>query len=243
MAEDQKLEVIRKLLAKAERAATVQEATAYNAKAAEMMARHGVDTALLAATGAKQDWITERRIAMTDPYSTEKSQLASWVGSALGCKGVRHPGARRGTVEGITLFGYESDLQRAEMLFTSLLLQATRQVVTQRPPYWSDESTTAFRRTWLVGFAREVHRRLASAEHAAAERHESAAPSQGPSVALVLADRRTAVETAFEQQFSGLRKARPRRLSGSGFASGADAGRRADLGGGRLAGSRWQLDR
>ena len=59
--EDQKLEVIRKLLAKAERAATAQEATAYNAKAAEMMARHGVDTALLAATGAKQDRITERR--------------------------------------------------------------------------------------------------------------------------------------------------------------------------------------
>ena len=35
---DQKLEVIRELLAKAEKAATPDEASAYNAKAAEMMA-------------------------------------------------------------------------------------------------------------------------------------------------------------------------------------------------------------
>lgn len=241
--EDQKLEVIRKLLAKAERAATAQEATAYNAKAAEMMARHGVDSALLAATGAKQDRITERRIAMTDPYSTEKSQLASWVGSALGCRAIRHPGHRRGSVEGVTLFGYESDLHRAEVLFTSLLLQATRQVVTQRPPYWSGESTTAFRRTWLVGFAGEVHRRLTAAERAAAAQRDSAAQSQGPSVALVLADRRTAVTAAFEQQFSGLRKVPPRKLSGSGLTAGADAGRRADIGGSRLGGGRRVLDR
>lgn len=154
--------------------------------------------------------------------------MASWVGSALGW---------------IMLFGFESDLQRAEVMFTSLLLQATRQVVTQRPPEWSGESTAAFRRTWLVGFAGEVHRRLAAAERAAADEHESAGPSQGPSVALVLADRRTAVNTAFEKQFAGLRKAPPRRLSGSGFASGAEAGRRADLGGRRVGGGRRQLDR
>jgi Protein of unknown function (DUF2786) len=91
---DQKLEVIRKLLAKAEKAATPEEASAYNAKAAQMMARHGVDEAMLAATGVKQDALGERRIALTDPYSQEKAQLAGLIGRALGCRAVRHPGIR-----------------------------------------------------------------------------------------------------------------------------------------------------
>lgn len=46
-ASEAKLEIIRKLLAKAERAATPAEADAYNEKAAELMARHGVDAAVL----------------------------------------------------------------------------------------------------------------------------------------------------------------------------------------------------
>src|SRR6478609_200555 len=101
---DQKLEVIRKLLAKAEKAATPEEASAYNAKAA----------------------LGERRIALTDPYSQEKAQLAGLIGRALGCRAVRHPGYGRGQILAVTIFGYESDLQRTEVLFTSLLLQATR---------------------------------------------------------------------------------------------------------------------
>ena len=156
---DQKLEVIRKLLAKAEKAATPDEASAYNAKAAEMMARHGVSEAMLAATGVKQDALGERRIPLADPYSQEKAQLAGLVGRALGCRAVRHPGYGRGQIIAVTIFGYESDLQRTEVLFTSLLLQATRDVVHQRPPTWTGESTTAFRRTWLTGFTTEIYRR------------------------------------------------------------------------------------
>ena len=168
---DQKLEVIRKLLAKAEKAATAEEASAYNAKAAQMMARHGVDEAMLAATGVKQDALGERRIALTDPYSQEKAQLAGLIGRALGCRAVRHPGYGRGQIIAVTIFGYESDLQRTEVLFTSLLLQATRQVVHQRPSSWTGESTAAFRRTWLTGFAiRDLpaaHRRGASGDRPA----------------------------------------------------------------------------
>ena len=172
---DQKLEVIRKLLAKAEKAATPDEASAYNAKAAEMMARHGVSEAMLAATGVKQDALGERRIPLADPYSQEKAQLAGLIGRALGCRAVRHPGYGRGQIIAVTIFGYESDLQRTEVLFTSLLLQATRDVVHQRPPAWTGESTAAFRRTWLTGFATEIYRRLTAAERAATEQHDASA--------------------------------------------------------------------
>ena len=238
---DQKLEVIRKLLAKAEKAATPEEASAYNAKAAQMMARHGVDEAMLAATGVKQDALGERRIAVDDPYSQEKAQLAGLIGRALGCRAVRHPGYGRGQIIAITIFGYESDLQRTEVLFTSLLLQATRQVVHQRPPAWTGESTAAFRRTWLTGFGTEIYRRLTLAERAATEQHDAASVTRGPSAALVLADRRTVVKKAFEERFANLQKGRNRRLSGSGYGAGIAAGRRADVGGPRLGGARGQL--
>ncbi len=227
--DDQKLDVIRKLLAKAEKAATPEEATAYNAKAAEMMARHGVDAALLAATGARPDRMIEQLIDMTDPYSTEKAQLASWVGQALGCRALRYMGGR-GRVRAVGLFGYESDIRRTEVLFTSLLLQATQQVVHQRPASWSGESVSAFRRTWLTGFATEIHRRLSVAEHAAAEKHDAAPVQEGPSAALVLADRRSAVEKAFLDRHPDLQPGRRRKLTGSGYASGQAAGRRAQLG-------------
>ena len=237
---DQKLEVIRKLLAKAEKAATAEEASAYNAKAAQMMASHGVDEAMLAATGVKQDALGERRIALADPYS-QKKELAGLIGRALGCRAVRHPGYGRGQILAVTIFGYESDLQRTEVLFTSLLLQATRQVVHQRPPAWTGESTAAFRRTWLTGFATEIYRRLTAAERAATDQHDAAEVTRGPSAALVLADRRTVVKKAFEERFTNLQKDRNRRLSGSGFGAGVAAGRRADVGAPRLGGARGQL--
>ena len=53
MTEPSLLERVRKLLAKAEDSGvTAAEAEVFNAKAAELIARHGIDAALLAAAGA-----------------------------------------------------------------------------------------------------------------------------------------------------------------------------------------------
>lgn len=243
-AAEQKLEVIRKLLAKAERAATPDEADAYNTKAADLMARHGVDAAMVAAAGGDtRDVIGSRRIAMTDPYSTEKATLAGGVARAMGCRVVRHPGNNRGQTAAVTVMGFETDLRRVELTFTSLLLQATRSVVRQRPSGWSGESTTTFRRTWLVGFSSEVHRRLVAAEQGAVQQHDAQAATGKPSAALVLADRRSLVEQAYDERYGHLRSSRPRRLSGSGYAAGTEAGRRADVGHTRLGPTRRALDR
>lgn len=234
---DHKLEVIRKLLAKAEGAATPAEADAYNTKAAQMMARHGIDSAMLEAAGGGEvrDRIGKRRIAMTDPYSREKAQLATGVASAMGCRTVAHRGAARGQVAALTVMGFESDLQRVEVVFTSLLLQATKDVVRQRPPTWSRESTTAFRRTWMVGFASAVYQKLLDAERGALREHDDHAAHDGrPSAALVLADRRSLVDRAYDDEWGHLRKQRPQRLSGTGYMAGAEAGRRADVGQTRL---------
>jgi hypothetical protein len=92
-----------------------------------------------------------------------------------------------------------------------------------------------------------VHRRLVDAERRAERRAEQRAEERGgsagggagsPGAALVLADRRSQVERAYAEAFPALGRSRRSVLSGTGFAAGAAAGERADLGVGALRGRR-----
>ncbi len=227
-----KLDVVRKLLAKADRAATPEEAQTYTAKAVELMARHGIDAALVDAAEPGRDAIGSRQIPMDDPYSAGKARLLAWTASALRCRAILHEAVRFGSgggkVAAVTLFGFASDRERVELLYTSLLLQAGTQLLRQRPAR-RGESVAAYRRSWLHGFAVEVHRRLVDAESSAAA--ERPAPQDaGRSVALVLADRTDRVDRAYAEAFPTVGRARRSTLSGSGFGAGAAAGERADLG-------------
>lgn len=222
-----KLDVVRKLLAKADRAATPEEAQSYTAKAVELMARHGIDAALVDAAEPGRDEIGAQQIPMDDPYSAGKARLLAWTASALRCRAILHE-AWGGKVAAVTLFGFASDRERVELLYTSLLLQAGTQLLRQRPAR-RGESVAAYRRSWLHGFAVEVHRRLVDAESSAAA-EQPAAPVPGRSVALVLADRTDRVDRAYADAFPGVGRARRSTLSGSGFGAGTAAGERADLG-------------
>ncbi|MET1072229.1 MAG: DUF2786 domain-containing protein [Umezawaea sp.] len=229
-----KLDTVRKLLAKADGAATPAEAEVYTAKAIELMARHGIDEALLAGARPGRDEVATCRIPVADPYSAGKARLLAWTASALRCRAVLHE-AGGGRVVAVTVLGFASDRARVELLYTSLLLQAGSQLAVLRPA-WVGESVAAYRRSWLHGFAVRVHERLVEAEARAAESAETAearaSPSAtGPSVAVVLADRTTRVDQAYAEVFPQIGRARRTQLSGSGYADGAHAGSRADLGG------------
>ena len=232
-----KLDTVRKLLAKADGAATPAEAEVYTAKAVELMARHGIDEALLAAAAPHRDEVATCRIPVADPYSAGKARLLAWTASALRCRAVLHEAAG-GRVAAVTVLGFASDRARVELLYTSLLLQASSQLARQRPA-WAGESVAAYRRSWLHGFAVQVHRRLADAERRAEQQAGgSGPPDASTGTALVLADRRGQVERAYAEAFPLLGRSRRSVLSGSGFAAGADAGDRADLGAGALHGRR-----
>jgi hypothetical protein len=230
-----KLDTIRKLLAKADGAATPEEAQTYTEKAVAMMARHGIDEALLAASlgpeAPGRDEIGTSHIPMADPYSAGKARLLAWTASALRCRAVLHE-AGGGRVSAVTVLGFGSDRAHVELLYTSLLLQAGTQLVALRPE-WAGESVAAYRRSWLHGFAVRVHQRLLAAEAAAladTPSPTSASAAGGRSVALVLADRTDRVERAYAEAFPRLGQARRATLSGSGYAAGDRAGTRADLG-------------
>ncbi|SCG68132.1 Protein of unknown function [Micromonospora halophytica] len=215
------LSKVRKLLAKAEDpACTPAESAAFTAKATELIARYGVDRALLAARDPATDPVGDRVVDVVAPYARDKAALLAAVADPLRCRCVRR---RQGDGFAMHLFGFASDLERVDLLFTSLLVQAAHGLAGTPVP--AGEHPAAFRRSWLAGFARVVSERLRSAEAGAA------AEQGGPSVALVLVDRSDRVARRVTEVYPRLRTAAPRRLAGGGFGSGAEAGRRADLGG------------
>ena len=227
------LERVRKLLAQAEDpAVTAAEAEAFNAKAAELIARHGIDTALLAATGATRDEVGHRIIPVDNPYARDKAHLLTNVADPLRCQTVHTYGHGRYMVR---VYGFGSDLERVELLYTSLLVQATRDLMHVRPDTWG-ESTAAYRRSWLAGFASAVATRLHRAERRAAADQPTA--TDGTSTALVLRDRTALVADAVTADYSRLRTMRHRTLTGTGRSDGYASGARADLGAHRLDGRR-----
>jgi hypothetical protein len=231
---------VRKILAKAEDPATTpQEAETYTAKAAELIAAYGIDQALLAESRPGSDVVGDRVVILEAPYALDKAGLLSGVAVSLRCQAVQRTSYHSGTKQlSMHLFGYESDLARAELLYTSLLLQASTLLQrTYAPP---GENVAAYRRSWLAGFTAAVIRRLRDLEARAASAVREDATA-GRSVSLVLADRSVAVRSAMEQEYPYLRKAQARSLSGSGGRSGYLAGQRADLGGSRVGGVRGQL--
>jgi hypothetical protein len=230
MSEASRLNKIRKLLALAEDpAATPAEAEAFTEKAMILMARHGIDAALLAEdqpTGR----VVNRRLVMTSPYSRDKATLASAISLASRCRAVLLT-TDRGFV--VQVFGLESDVRGVDMLFTSLLVQAAHEM--GRTPVPPEEHAAAFRRSWWAGFTIAIHARLDRIRREAEERAEAARPGggaepEGPSVALVLAHRSDEIDDEVARVHPNVRQARGRRLSGGGRAAGYKSGQQVDLG-------------
>ena len=207
---------VRKLLAKAEDpACTPAEAAAFTAKATELIAKYGVDQALLA--GARPDPVGDRIVTVEPPYARDKAGLLATVALAMRCRVVHLD--RRGTTRS-HLFGHAADLERVELLFTSLLVQAAHGLAAAAVPW--GEHPAAFRRSWLVGFTEAIRARLRESEGAAA--------AAVPGAELVLVDRTALVERRRDEVYPRLARPGPRRLRGSGRNQGYAEGRRANLG-------------
>ena len=229
------LDRVRKLLAKAEdESVTPPEAQALTAKAAELMAKYGIDRALLAADRPETDQPANRVLDIGNPWARVKAHLLCGLGSALRCQCIllssAGPGAR------IHVFGYASDIERVDVLYTSVLIQMWHGLAGAQVPSWS-RSPRAWRRSWLLGFATAVISRVRAAEHAAACTATAPATAGGSKTALVLADRTLVIRKNVENAYPVTRNARVT-YSGSGYGDGYAEGQRADIGGSRLAGGR-----
>jgi hypothetical protein len=234
-ASDRLLDRVRKLLAKAEDdGVTPPEAQALTAKAAELMAKYGIDRALLAADRPETDQPASRILDIDNPWARVKAHLLCGLGSALRCHCIllstAGPGSR------IHVFGYASDIERTDMLYTSVLIQMWHGLAGAQVPDWSN-SPRAWRRSWLLGFATAVISRVRAAEHAAACQATAPAAPASSRTALVLADRAQVIRRNAEQAYPLTRTARVT-YSGSGYRDGYAQGQRADIGSRRIPAGR-----
>lgn len=225
-----KLKTIRALLAKAEGTTNEEERDAFNAKAAELIAKYGIDQALLANASEVREEVGDRIIEISDPYARQKGTLLHFIAVPMRVRAVLRNRAR-GADQEVHLFGFTADLDRVELLFTSLLLQATFGMALAAPtnPY---EDIKTYRRSWLIGFANAIGQRVREAE----DRAKKEASVGTPGVALVLASRDQEVALRVKEIYPRLVN-KSSRLSGSGYGAGRAAGNRADLGGTRIGGS------
>jgi hypothetical protein len=230
-AADPLLARVRKLLAKAEDAGvTAAEAQALTAKAAELMAKYGIDRALLAARRPETDRPADRVIDIGNPWARVQAHLLCGLAAALRCQCVILP--RSGPGSRIHVFGFASDIERTDVLYTSLLIQMWQGLAATQPPAWA-QSPRAWRRSWLLGFATAVVARVRTAEHGAAQRAADAVTGDGRSAALVLADRTKIIERTLSAAYPVTRRSRVT-YSGNGYGSGYAQGQRADIGTSRL---------
>ncbi len=238
---DRRAHKIRALLDKAEATPYPAEAEALTAKAAALMASWQITEAMLAAARP----VTDRGAVLTrdvplgkGPYVQARLALLVAAAGFQQCRVLTSTGwdGRVGHV-----VGHASDAERAELLFTSLLVQAmSAATASPTPPRQAGVSTTSWRRNFLLGFARTTGERLDEVVAAAADDAEvnAGSPSGRPaaSVALVLAERLDSVDAWIANEHGRLPSARaPRASSDAGWSQGRAAGARADLGlGGRI---------
>ncbi len=221
-AESRMLVRIRALLAKAEATGYPEEAEALSSKAQELMARHSIDEALLAARTHAKDAPSACRIGVDAPYETAKAVLLDAVASANRCRAVWHEAFGFSTV-----IGFEPDLEAVELLYTSLLVQATAAMTKAEAAQRKGgrKRTKTFRQSFLAAYAHRIGDRL----QAAAE--GQVAGSEGE-LLPVLAARDVAVVESMERMFPETVTTRLRGVSdAAGWEQGAAAADRAQVAG------------
>jgi uncharacterized protein DUF2786 len=222
------LERVRKLLAKAEaEGVTVEEAQALTGKAAELMAKYGIDRALLAATRPETDKPDNRIVAVYNPWARVQAHLLCGLAAALRCQCILLT-SREGLR--VHVFGYASDIERADVLYTSVLVQMWHGLVAAQVPVRAD-NVRAWRRSWLLGYTAAVVARVRAAEQRA---EQAATVADANGAALVLADRSMVIRQAVASAYPLTRTARVT-YTGTGYGAGYAQGKRADIGTGRVA--------
>jgi hypothetical protein len=193
------------------------------------MARYGIDRAILAASRPETDKPDSRVIDIANPWAQVRAHLLAGLAGAMRCQVILvrsdGPGAR------VHVFGYASDLERADILYILMLLQMAHGLTRAVPPA-GVRSPRAWRRSWLLGFAAAVVARVSAAEERAATDAESRTGA-GPSTALVLADRSVTIRRQLEQAYPVTRQARLT-CTGSGYRAGYSKGQQADIGSTRI---------
>jgi len=242
-----KLDRIRKLLQKAEHIRNMpaegltpeleKEADALRDSAFAMAAKYHIDAALAAKTGTPREE-PEKVKSIFITFGKPQVQLdvlANGISKAMGCKMIV---VEKGTSQyKAHVFGFESDVTMFRMLWNSVLVQGERAcAASYHGP--AGRLYRRYRRSWWQSFANAVLPRVRQM-YAKAEK-ESGASSTSTEIAL--RDRSLDVQREVESVYAELRKGRrsSTRYNEGGYA-GREAGKRVDIGAGKLGGGKKEI--
>ena len=245
------VEKIAKLLAKAESSTHEAEQQAFVAKAQELMSKFAINEAMLKFAGKQQtEGIEEVEIIWNrysyQPFKTNFLNVLArhnnvvcfytngdWIRTEDGKHGIK-----------VTLVGYKSEVQFVQMLFASTWIQcmnlgnqafrARVDSTIKRPKFWH---------SFIEGYSHRIDRRLTDLKIAS---EADGAKTNGTGVGLALRDRRQDVRNHVNSKYHlGIAKSRNHHADPNAYNSGSSAGSRADISGGRgsVSGNIKQLGR
>ncbi len=227
-ADPRQLERVRALLAKAESTSFAEEAEAYTAKAQELMARHSIDYALLSVGAGARDEPVGRRIGIDNPYEASKVLLLDAVAGANRCRAIWSS-----SFGFVTVLGFAADIDAVELLFTSLLVQATAAMMQagSRRDAHGRSTTRSFRQSFLTAYAQRIGERLATATKQATEQASRDLAGQPGAERLlpILASRHSAVGAMADDLFPDLVGRAVAATNRDGWVSGRAAADQAQL--------------
>lgn len=227
-APDALIDRVRKLLAMAEGTSNANEADAFSRKAAALIADHRIRPEQLNDTPTGDLRLDEVELGR-GAYVRGRLALLQAIAEAQGCKVVFQV-RRSGTVAFVA--GFRSDLDAVGLLYHSLHSQASSRMA--RVKRSTAAATQQWRRSFLFGYADQIHTMLAATTQEATDRLH---PASATLPALRARERR--VDEFARKQFGRVVAARrPKAATPQGFVAGREAASRADLGRPRVVGLR-----
>jgi hypothetical protein len=202
------------------------EAENAQAKATALILKHGFDTAALRPKGQANE-IAVRSYPLDGKYAVSRRTLLVGIAYAFQCKAIQTHGG------GLKLYGTVTNLDAVDAIYPSLVIQMQNEALTSRPPsHVNGAKVVSWRTNFQKAFAGRVYKRLQE-QFAFATREAEA--EHGSGVGLALADDAKRVAAIFKKENPHTRSSSSR--AGSyGYAAGAAAGNRADIGQRKLAG-------
>lgn len=220
-----RIDMIQKLMAKANNTDNEIEAETYRNKATDLIALWELDEVLLKGhqrAGVENIEVVFIEVPGPKIYAHEMVRLGTGMAGAMGMRGVINKRDKRR--DNLMLVGFTSDIKRFREVYDFIAIQAQLALATwykkEVPNWYSASQKYNAKRSFLMGFATAIRNRLKASRARVVS--EATAGTD-----LVLADRGDQLDQFLEDNY---RLKNTRKQYGNGVDDGMKAGARADLG-------------
>ena len=220
---------IRKLLAKAERTDSQEEAEAFFTKAAELMTQWRVEDAELADAG---DAIETRSVPLGTYDPTGDVMTMTRILRPLGIRVAFTPYHGAGTKPLAWWYGWRSDMEKAEMLWASISIQMLGAMRRRQPAGMDRNRLRVWKRSFKIGYGETIGLRLTEGR--------TVSTDTTPGTGLVLLSRERQVEDFINSKVSASRRSKVA-VSDAAMNTGRQAATTADIGSTRVGTTRKAL--